>query len=49
MIRGSLVPNITIFDAAGSIDLAATRWHMEWMFSKGVDGLFLTGSYGAAH
>ncbi len=47
MIRGSLVPNITIFDAAGGIDLAKTRWHMEWMFSKGVDGLFLTGSYGA--
>jgi dihydrodipicolinate synthase/N-acetylneuraminate lyase len=47
MIRGSLVPNITIFDAQGAIDFAKTRWHMEWMFSKGVDGLFLTGSYGA--
>jgi dihydrodipicolinate synthase/N-acetylneuraminate lyase len=47
MIRGSLVPNITIFDAAGAIDASKTRWHMEWMFSKGVDGLFLTGSYGA--
>ena len=47
MIRGSLVPNITIFDADGGVDFAKTRWHMEWMFSKGVDGLFLTGSYGA--
>lgn len=47
MITGSLVPNITIFDESGSIDRAKTRWHMEWMFSKGVDGLFLTGSYGA--
>jgi len=47
MIRGSLVPNITIFDAEGSIDFAKTRWHMAWMFAKGVDGLFLTGSYGA--
>jgi dihydrodipicolinate synthase/N-acetylneuraminate lyase len=47
MIKGSLVPNITIFDRAGRIDEAKTRWHMEWMFSKGVDGLFLTGSYGA--
>ncbi len=47
MITGSLVPNITIFDESGSIDRKKTRRHMEWMFSKGVDGLFLTGSYGA--
>jgi len=47
MIRGSLVPNITIFDGEGRIDAAKTRWHMDWMFAKGVDGLFLTGSYGA--
>ncbi|MDQ2084562.1 dihydrodipicolinate synthase family protein [Xanthobacteraceae bacterium Astr-EGSB] len=46
-IKGSLVPNITLFDADGRIDAAKTRWHMEWMFAKGVDGLFLTGSYGA--
>ena len=46
-IRGSLVPNITIFDASGRIDAAKTRWHMDWIFAKGVDGLFLTGSYGA--
>jgi len=46
-IQGSLVPNITIFDASGNIDEAKTRWHMDWIFSKGVDGLFLTGSYGA--
>ena len=46
-IQGSLVPNITIFDASGNIDAAKTRWHMDWIFSKGVDGLFLTGSYGA--
>jgi 4-hydroxy-tetrahydrodipicolinate synthase len=47
MIQGSLVPNITIFDEQGSLDLDKTRWHMEWMLSKGVDGLFLTGSYGS--
>jgi dihydrodipicolinate synthase/N-acetylneuraminate lyase len=47
MITGSLVPNITIFDTTGEIDFAKTRWHMDWMFSHGVDGLFLTGSYGA--
>jgi dihydrodipicolinate synthase/N-acetylneuraminate lyase len=36
-----------MFDATGCIDEAKTRWHMDWMFAKGVDGLFLTGSYGA--
>ena len=47
MIKGSLVPNITIFDKNGMIDDARTAWHMEWMLDKGADGLFLTGSYGA--
>lgn len=47
MIKGSLVPNITIFDADGNIDFGRTKWHMRWMFEKGVDGLFLTGSYGS--
>lgn len=46
-ITGSLVPNITIFEPGGRIDLAKTRWHMRWMFERGADGLFLTGSYGA--
>ncbi|MCA9907023.1 MAG: dihydrodipicolinate synthase family protein [Anaerolineae bacterium] len=47
MFTGSLVPNITIFDAEGKLDLAKTQWHMRWMFERGVDGLFLTGSYGS--
>lgn len=47
MITGSLVPNITIFDEKGNLDLVKTRWHIQWMFEKGVDGLFLTGSYGS--
>jgi dihydrodipicolinate synthase/N-acetylneuraminate lyase len=47
MIKGSLVPNITIFDADGNVDIEKTKWHMRWMFSKGLDGLFLTGSYGS--
>lgn len=47
MIRGSLVPNITFFDIQGNLDREKTRWHMRWMFQNGVDGLFLTGSYGA--
>jgi dihydrodipicolinate synthase/N-acetylneuraminate lyase len=47
MIRGSLVPNITIFHPDGSLDLENSTWHMRWMFEKGANGLFLTGSYGA--
>jgi len=47
MIRGSIVPNITFFDSRGSLDTDRTKWHMRWMFEKGLDGLFLTGSYGA--
>lgn len=47
MIQGSLVPNITLFDESGKLDLERTRWHMKWMFEKGVNGLFLTGSYGS--
>jgi dihydrodipicolinate synthase/N-acetylneuraminate lyase len=47
MIKGSLVPNITFFDKAGELDIEKTKWHMRWMFDKGLDGLFLTGSYGS--
>ncbi len=47
MIRGSLVPNITFFRGDGSVDVEGTRWHMQWMFERGVNGLFLTGSYGS--
>ncbi len=46
-MQGSLVPNITMFDRDGKIDESRTAWHMDWMFAHGVDGLFLTGSYGA--
>ncbi|NIM96657.1 MAG: dihydrodipicolinate synthase family protein, partial [candidate division Zixibacteria bacterium] len=47
MIKGSLVPNITFFDAEGNLNIEKTKWHMRWMFEKGLDGLFLTGSYGS--
>ena len=47
MIRGSIVPNITFFDSRGDLDTDRTKWHMRWMFERGLDGLFLTGSYGA--
>ena len=47
MMKGSLVPNITFFHENGDLDEEKTRWHMQWMFDKKVDGLFLTGSYGS--
>ncbi len=47
MIKGSLVPNITIFTEDGALDLGRTKDHMRWMFARGVDGLYPTGSYGA--
>jgi len=46
MIQGSIVPNITFFDEEGNLDLGKCEWHMRWMFERGLDGLFLTGSYG---
>jgi dihydrodipicolinate synthase/N-acetylneuraminate lyase len=47
MIHGSLVPNLTFFTERGEVDPELTRWHMDWVFGHGADGLFLTGSYGA--
>lgn len=47
MINGSLVPNITFFDESGKLDLDLNCWHIKWMFEKGANGLFLTGSYGS--
>lgn len=47
MITGSLVPNLTFFNREGELDLEKTKWHMDWMFERGLDGLFLTGSYGS--
>lgn len=47
MIKGSLVPNITIFDQDDKLDIDKTKWHIGWMLDRGLDGLFLTGSYGS--
>lgn len=47
MFRGALVPNLTFFAADGALDLETTRRHMRWLLEKGVNGLFLTGTYGA--
>lgn len=45
--KGVLVPNITFFTSEGKLDLNKMEWHMGWMLENGVDGLFVTGSYGA--
>lgn len=47
MIKGIIVPNITLFDKNGEVNLKKMKEHMEWMVKKGVDGFFLTGSYGS--
>ena len=47
MLKGAIVPNITIFDSQGNLDEFKTAWHMRWMLERGVDGFFLTGSYGS--
>lgn len=45
-IVGVLAPNITFFGEDGSVDLGATERHMRWMLTNGINGLFVTGSYG---
>lgn len=47
MTSGVYVPNITFFTKEGDVDLKKTQAHMRWMIEKGVDGFFLTGSYGS--
>lgn len=46
-IMGTLVPNITFFTKDNKLDKELCSWHMNWMLDKGVNGLFVTGSYGA--
>lgn len=48
-IKGSIAPNLTFFDAEGNIDEAITRWHMNWILDNGVNGLFVTGTYGSGY
>ena len=45
-VKGVLVPNITFFTEDNKVDIEKTKWHMGWMFDNGVNGLFVTGSYG---
>lgn len=49
MINGIIAPNLTFFDKQGKVDEAKCKWHMDWILSKGVDGLFVTGTYGSGY
>lgn len=49
MFRGAIAPCITFFNTKGEIDEQLCRWHMEWMLSKGVKGLFVSGTYGSGY
>lgn len=47
MIKGIIAPNLTFFDEEGKIDEKKCKQHMDWMLSKGVNGFFVTGTYGS--
>lgn len=49
MLKGIIAPNLTFFHEDGSVDLGKCRWHMDWMLGKGVNGLFVTGTYGSGY
>jgi 4-hydroxy-tetrahydrodipicolinate synthase len=49
MLRGVIAPAIVFFDRNGDLDYANCKEHMDWMLSKGVKGLFVTGAYGSGH
>jgi len=46
-IKGIIAPNLTLFNKNNKIDLMKNKVHMEWMINNGVNGFFLTGSYGS--
>ena len=48
-IKGALVPALTFFDEQGNIDEKFTAWHMNWVLDNGINGLFVTGTYGSGY
>lgn len=48
-IKGLISPNITIFDKDGKVDEKLMLWHTNWMLDNGVNGLFVTGTYGSGY
>jgi len=49
LIKGIIAPNLTFFTKEGNIDEDKCKWHMDWILSKGVHGLFVTGTYGSGY
>lgn len=48
-MKGIIAPNLTFFNKEGDIDLEKCKWHMDWILGKGVNGLFVTGTYGSGY
>ncbi len=48
-IKGLLVPALTFFNKDGSLAKDFIRWHLNWQLSNGVNGLFVTGTYGSGY
>ncbi len=48
-IKGTLVPALTFFDKDGNVDEEFVRWHLGWVLDNGVNGLFVTGTYGSGY
>ena len=48
-IKGALVPALTFFDKDGKIDEDYQMWHLNWVLENGVNGLFVTGTYGSGY
>lgn len=48
-IRGVIAPNLTFFHRDGSVDEAMSSQHMDWILDNGINGLFVTGTYGSGY
>lgn len=48
-IKGVIAPSLTFFKSNGDVDLKLTGKHMKWMLDSGVNGLFVTGTYGSGY
>ncbi len=48
-IKGLLVPSLTFFNEDGSLAKDFISRHFKWQLANGVDGLFVTGSYGSGY
>lgn len=49
MIKGVISPSIVLFQKDGGVDYEKSKSHMDWMLRNGVNGLFVTGTYGSGY